>query len=288
MPVTISAADTCAVLDLVASAWLRGIGTSGSNQGIGLPASGWGAGGPLASLRSTLTSMASTYLEPVAALINPVLTLANGLDGGSIMAAQLQPIYSALQAHVAASGLPSVQNIDTFLTYYNVGAGGTWQALMPGQAWALFQKWLGNANGLSPWNHYFEVLTGSDYPNGLFKGTVTGPGAVNPATGFSIDSGHYAGGFPLLNVSSLTGSGAVTVTGSAFDPVAKAISDGVTWACTLAPGATSGTLVPGGPTPAPANSLILAASAIGVVSGISHGTITVEAHRPAGRPLLPE
>lgn len=288
MPVTISPSDACSVLDLVASAWLRGVGTQASNLGIGLPAAGWGAGGPLYSLRAVLATMGETYLEPVAAIINPVLALANGLDGQAIMAVQLQPIYAALQAHVAASGVSGVSNFDSWLSYYNVGAGGPWQALMPGPAWAMFQKWTGLTNGLSASNTYFEVLQGATYTNALAKGVVSGPGACTPTVGFTVDSGHYAGGFPFLNASGITGSGLVTVTGTAFNPVQNAPVSGVTWTASVTAGSSTPSLAPGGSSPAPANSLIIGATNITVASGITAGTLYVEAHRPAGRPLLPE
>ncbi len=287
MPVTITAAHLNAVLDLLGSAWLRAIGTQSGGYGLGTSGGSWGAAGSVTSLKAQLQTMAGSYLEPVSDLSPSVIRVASRLDGRQIAANELQEVYAAVQGHVGRSGLPGVGNLDTFLTYYNAGAGGTWQALQSSLLRELFERWQGTPNGLSRHNMYFEVLQGPAYADALAKAVVTGPGAATVTAGYTIDSGVYAGGFPHLKISGLAGSGTVRVTGTAFDPATKAPVENVMWKAVLAGGEVTAALVPNDATPAPADSLACRVTAISVPAGVTAGTFYVEARRPAGRSVLP-
>ena len=132
---------------------------------------------------------------------------------------------------------------------------------------------------LSPCNLYYEVLQ-AVYANALAKLVVAGTAFT---AGVVVDQTKYAGGTPQINVTAITGSGLVTVTGTAFNPATQQTVAGVTWTAT----ASSTSVIALTPGTAPSNSLIGAVSAISVAAGITAGTIYVEAARPTGRPLLP-
>jgi hypothetical protein len=118
---------------------------------------------------------------------------------------------------------------------------------------------------------YFEVLQGTDYPNALRK-LVVGTGQT---AGYTIDAMMYAGGFAHLKWSGVTGSGTATVTGIWRKPDGTTATGNGTANVSGASGAAS-------ITPPFTDALILSCSNISV-SGVTAGTLYVEAHRPFGR-----
>jgi len=286
MPVTIDAADTCELLDYVVSSYLRGLGTLASGLGVGPAGGNFGAVQDLANVSSYLQTMAATYLAPVSALSPSVIQIGNTMDAARIMAAQWAPFLTALQNHVNAGGITGVLSLDQFLTYYNVGAGGPWNALLNPNWSPLYIKWSGQTQGPSPCNMYFEVLQGSTYPDALAEFTITGAGAGSLTNGFAIDGTTYAGGFGYVNASGITGSGLVTVTGDSFAYASQTVQTGITWTATVGANGEVA-LAPGGSNPAGTHDLILSVTGITIAAGLSAGTLYIEAHRPSGRSLLP-
>jgi hypothetical protein len=276
----IVASDLNAVLDPCVRFALRYVGTQASGYGVGVSGGVWGAVGAITDLKTVLVTTISD-LDPIAALVQPIQTLDLSVNGVGQAANNLAPILSALQGHVTRFQVPNVRSLDDYLTYLNVSQATKWQALQHPYWRDLASSW---QTGVYPsaWNLYFEVLQGATYANGLAK-FVVGTGY---SVGQTIDTSMYAGGFPQLKASGITGTGLVTVTGTAYDPATKTATAGMTWTATVNANGVF-TLVPGGATPAPANSLIGAVSAISAAVGITAGSIYVEAARPAGRPLLP-
>jgi len=269
----IEAADLNTILDACVLYAKRAIGTEAEDLGIGEAGGSWGAAGAAQDVQDAVLAM--TDLEPVSAVAASVLQLIESASGIKVAAGHLGPLLSALQVHGTRFGLPNVTSLEGLLTYYNTVHATKWGALQAPLWRDLFQAWLGTS--ASPWNVYFEAVGG----DGLRK-LIVGTGET---AGDSIDGALYAGGFPKLAVSGLSGSGTVTVTGSALDPATRQVSVGRTWTASVTVDGTVA-LAPGGGSAAAANSLILACTLIEAAGGISAGTIVVEAHRPTGRPDL--
>lgn len=287
----ISLADLNYTLDSVGSAYLRGLGTSGS--GFGIPSTDKTYGFMDGALKVKTTVANTADLDISGALGPGILRSIKLADGPTLMASIWMPFLAALQAHLIGAGLSGVTGFDSYLKYYNTGSGGTWTALVSGRARKLFELWLGSSQALSAVNFYADVyrngtnMDGTAAPNALLSGTIGSPGTITPSTGVTIDSTLYAGGVPQVTTISITGSGLVTVTGTARDPSTGTTVANATWTATLAAGSSTVALSPGGSNPAPANSLILSASALAVAVGLTGGQIFVESARPAGRSALP-
>jgi len=272
------------ILDDLTRIHLRMIGTQASGYGLGKTGEAWGAGYVLASLINP-DLLTAADLEPIVEIGASLLAAEDAFRPYTIVGSQLQGVFNALQTHLTGVGLTNVNTINDYLTYYNVGTGGTWQTLAHYTFKDLYDALFPQAC-LDPWNSYYEVLqgvvdpyVGLTYTNALRKHVV---GSGNTA-GQSIDGTKYSGGTPQLNVTAITGSGVVTVTGTAFDPLTKTTIVGATW--TVTANATGRVAFTGGT--APANSHICAVSNIAAAAGITVGTMYVEAARPAGRALLP-
>jgi len=267
----ISTTSLNSILDHANQFYLRAIGASGSVYGLGSA----GVGVATANLLSDFNSLAN---------IDEAVSLGGAIDAlqGDIVSPYLQSQLSALiagvQANVTRFGPSGTTSLDSYLSYLNVGVGGTWNALQNPSWTALYPLIFGASNPASAWNSYFEILQGATYAQGL-GGLIVGTGFT---AGTSVGAA-YAGGLPTLLVSAITGSGVVTVTGTAFNPATKLLVTGVTWTVTAS---STGTLalVPG---TAPANSLIASCTGIAAAGGISAGTFYAQSSRPTGRPLLP-
>ena len=277
MSVTIvSAADLGTFMDDIVNLYVLGIGNATAGCGLGDATGAFGASLAASNLKSDLLSMTSTdFIVQIAAATK---RLFDNLDGKKILArGYAAPVLSLIESHIRAAGVDAtVTSLETYLKYLNVGSGGTWACLMPYQWRDLYYKWKNAYPAV--YNVYFEILQGSTYPNGLRK-LVIGTGQT---AGTDVDYTKYCGGFPYLNVASRTGTDVVTVTGTAYDPVAKAISTGKTWTCTVN---NTGQFVLNVGT-APANSLIVAVTNISAGASLSAGTMYVEAHRPTSRRLI--
>lgn len=177
---------------------------------------------------------------------------------------------SALSALCAKSGIAGVHDLDTYASYYNLTAAPKWRCLFAPDFRTLYGL-CRNGNYPSAHNVYFEVLQGTAYPNALRR-LVVGTGQT---AGHEINAQAYAGGFPYLRWSGVSGTGTVEVTGLWRK------TDGTTspGTGTVNVSGASGTAVI---TPPFADALILTCTNI-TVTGITAGTLYAEAWRPAGR-----
>lgn len=268
-----------AVLDQAVDFAIRYVGSQASGLGVGINGQAWGAVQASTALDTAILALGD--LDPIVALAQPAQTLNQSIDGAGQAANQLSSFLSALQSHVTKYQIPNVRALDDYLTYCNITTG-PWQCLQNPFWYTLFGKWLGGSYP-SIWNCFYEVLQGGSFQGTTFTNAlakfVVGTGFTG---GFSIDTTKYAGGFPQVHFTAITGSGLVTVTGTSYDPVSKSFQTGMTWTATCS--ATGVTALAA--STAPANSLIAAVSAVVCAGGISAGTLYVEAARPAGRPLL--
>ncbi len=280
------------LLDDLARLHMRTIGTQASGYGVGKPSEAWGA----LNVVSTLLGpdlISANDLKPIVDIGANVLTLQNQFAPFNVSSQLYGLLLSAIQTHMTSARLSGVSTFNDYLTYYNVGTGGTWQTMAHAAFKDLHDAWSNGSPCIDIWNCFYEVLQGvvdpyfeQTYTNALAKWVVSGAGTGALTPGFTIDVTKYAGGFPQLDVVGPTGTGIVTVTGKAYDPVTKSAAAGKTWTANVT-GAGRFALAPGGGSAAPANSLIVECTGIAAAAGITAGTIYVEAARPAGRALLP-
>ncbi len=266
----LSATDLGTILDGICLGYAKLVGTSGSGYGLGEPDGTYGTADAAGDLVTAVAGMSDVNTQ--VDLLAATSAWKDSLSSIAYYAAKVRPLLGTLGKHALSRG--SYASVDAMLTFLNTGDTSKWQALAPKQWRDIHYAALGSYP--SAYNVYFEVLQGSTYANGLRKLVVSG--AVQTA-GTSIDSTKYAGGVAKLIASGVTGSGLVTVTGTAFDPATKTTSSGVTWTVTVTGNGTF-TLAVG---TAPANSLIVAVSSISAAAGLTAGTIYAEAHRPSGR-----
>lgn len=271
----ITAATLVSVSDKIAALYLAALGTSGSGFGLGDSSQSYGA----AKKANDLVGIIQALPDPgqQVALLKPANDMQNQMTTLLQLAPDLQQIFNSglKPLCVATAGTTAATSIDTFLKYYNIGAGGPWTALLAPDFGPIFQQ-VNNGVALSAYNVYFEVLQGATYTNGVGKFVANGAGTGTFTAGQAIDSARYAGGFGQLTVSGSTGSGNVTVTGNWRK------TDGTlrTAAASITSIAGDGTTVI---TPPAANELLLSVTNITIAAGISAGTFYAEAKRPSGR-----
>jgi hypothetical protein len=204
------------------------------------------------------------------ALLRPTKSLLDASIYTNFVSGTVPVFLSALSNLCGRSGLSGVSDLNTYATYYNLQDTTKWQCLFNPVFRSVYSLWRGGTYP-SAYNVYFEVLQGSQYPNALRK-LVVGTGQT---AGYSIDDTMYAGGFAYLTWSGVSGSGTVTVTGTWRKPDGTTASGNGTVSVSGASGSAS-------ITPPFTNALILSCSNI-AVSGITAGTLYVEARRPSGR-----
>lgn len=276
MPTIVSAADIAAFMDDLIAVYVKGIGTSGTGYGLGNADGSFGSTLAAANVKAQLTSMTST--DFIAAIAKKASNLYVGMDGPKILArSHIQPILASIDNHIRECELAAaVVDLESYLYYLNITHATKWQALMPYQWRDIYYKIKNTYPDIS--NLYFEILQGSVYANGLRKHIV---GTGNTA-GDSVDTTKYAGGFPKVIASNITGSGVVTVTGTQYNPATEAFTAGKTWTATVTGNGTFALAVGTADT----DSLIAACSSIAAAAGITVGTIYAEAHRPTSRDLI--
>jgi hypothetical protein len=269
----IAPSDLCTVMDHLVSSYLRFLGTSGSGYGVGTTA--YGAYDKINDARTAVSALSDADVQgDVIPTLNYML---DSFTAAELYATRTRQLVGGLNNHVRARGTSlSLTSLDAYLTYYNVTHATKWQALMDPN---LRDMWVAAypSSIIDNANVFFEIIQGSTYTNALRKSVVTGAGSDTETAGTEVDSTKYAGGFPYVLVSGLTGTGTVTVTGTAFNPATGTTSAGVTWTASVT-SSTSFALAPG---TAPTDSLIVACSAVTIPAGISAGTIYVEARRPS-------
>lgn len=266
-------------LDEVTRGYLRALGTSASGFGIGTQGAAWGTAGAVQAIKNQLLS--ETDLDVVSALSEQIRVMEAGVSGIAYARSYAANLLLTLSRHVSGYGIAGVTSLESYLTYLNTALGTKWQALQHPNFRDLLPSVLVN-----PWNCYFEVLQGSTYADALGRFNVTGAGTGVFTDGFAVDQTRFAGGYAQVRVSGLTGTGVVTVTGTALDPATRTFIAGRTWTATVSTNGVTA-LAPGGGSAAPADSLLTDVSAVSIASGISAGLIYVEAARPPGRPTLP-
>ena len=210
--------------------------------------------------------------------VDALLRLSRGLYDASLAdtfaAGTASGFLSALNNLAARAGISGVSDLNSFATYYNLQASTKWQCLFAPLFRHLYGLWRGG-NYPSAHNVYFEVLQGSRYPNALRKLVVGG----SQTAGATIPDTQYAGGFPFLKWSGVSGSGTATITGNWRK------TDGTT-ATGNGSANVSGASGEVAITPPFTGALILSCTNIST-SGITAGTLYVEARRPSGRIRVP-
>lgn len=232
--------------------------------------------------------IASADSDVIAALSTKAVRRRNALT--AIKVSINRALLNGTEGLVRALTSPTTfASLDAYLTYYNYGSGGTNTALQSPYFRDLYSEW---KNGATPTarNYYYECTAGLNFKgtthtNALRKIVVT---ASTPAsTAGDTISTDYAGGIPKITVSGFAGaSDTVTVTGTQYDPATGTRTAGKTWTATVSGNGTVA-LSSGGGTPASANALICAVSAISVGASITDCTIYAEAHKPTGRLAIP-
>lgn len=262
---------------------LRG---DGSTYGMGLSTDTDKTYGALLNLESAVVATADTDV------ISKVLPVATAAKTATSATTKYLPIVrdtlNKLEQMVRALTVTTFSGIEAYLTYYNIGAGGYWTALMPPGWRELYFAWKRAypANN----NVYFEILQGgtfrgTTYTNALGKFVVSGAGAGAFTDGAAVTSANYCGGFGNLKVSGLAGTGNVTITGVGFDPVTGLVTSSKTWITSVT--ANGDTSLAVGAGSAPANCLLIDVTNITIAAGITAGTIYVEAKKPTSRLAVP-
>lgn len=262
-------------MDDVVNLFSLGRGVSTGTYGLGVGDGAFGATLAASDLKADILSMSSG--DFIAAVASRTNALYDSLNGNKLMKAQIAGLLASIDRHIRNCDVAdAVTSLHSYLSYLNVGAGGTWACLMPYQFRDLYYYWKNSYPSI--YNVYFEILQGSTYANGLRK-LVIGTGQT---AGTDVDYTKYCGGVPYLKVASRTGTDVVTVTGSQYNPATQTVTAGKTWTATV--NNTGDFALDEGT--ADADSLIVAVSGISAGGSLSAGTMYVEAHRPSGRQLI--
>lgn len=166
---------------------------------------------------------------------------------------------------------PSISGFDAFLLYYNYRTATLWQCLCPPDWGDAYGVALGSS--VASWqNLYYEIKQGSSYKGTTF---TNGAGKFIVGTGYTAGSAvplTYAGGYAWAEWTGLTGTGTITVTGTNHDQIVETWTGNIT-------GANSTIQL------TPVNSVysLLRTVTNITTTGVSAGTIYIEAHAPSGR-----
>jgi hypothetical protein len=275
----LSAANFVSLTDKLTAWWNTGLGTDASGYGLRTAGATAGAYQKAADYRDLL---AATIHDPDynAKLSAGALKFVTDTDAVNVLGNIAGPdALTPLEVFAGQAGLSAVTDIASFATYYNVGAGGAWNALLAPDFASLYYAW----KQAYPPNTvcYFEVLQGSTYTNGLGKFVVSGAGAGTFTDGVAIPYNsagvaNFAGGFGQVKWSGATGSGTITVAGVWMKTDGTVASGNGTVSLSGASG--TGVL-----TPPFTNALLLDVTNITIAAGITAGTLYAEAKRPTGR-----
>lgn len=271
-------------LDGLVSLYLRTLSVAAQTYGVGASGASDRAAGRAVAIRADLLAAADADVS--LDLLPGAQSMVTLTDALRFVGPPARALLSRYNTHARRLGGANYSNLDSLLTYFNAGLGGTWQNLQNPNLRDIWNAAFGGSNYPAVNNLYFEVLQGATYAVGLggFLVTGAGTGTFTDAglvggllAGGAIDTSKYAGGVPAIVVSGITGSGNVTVTGTGFDPSTKAATGSVTWVFNAT---GNGRFYRSGGT-APTNALIANVTGVAVVAGISAGQIYVEAERPA-------
>lgn len=280
----LAVSDIIAATDKIAAAYIAELGTYASGLGEGdgtlILASDWGVSRKLRELQLLVAAYCFVLNNQTCG--NPVQNAINVSGITNISKGKFLFILMAYNNAAAISGnalaLPTIQNLPTYLTYYNTGAGGPYTCLVAPEfstLWNLcFGTIPGQPAGVGALNVYSPLIA-------TMATQVVG-GAFTPGT--NVDTTQYAGAGQIE--ASITGatwssgsSGTVTITANAID-ASGAAQTGRTFSGTLSTVAGSGSVVL---TPAIAGDLATAITAVTTPGTLTAGTIVVSSLYPAGR-----
>ncbi len=268
MATVISASELTALGDELARIWVRAL------SGLGTLGGGTGASDAADDLVAQVDSLS---INPTRDIGAQALRLQERMNAAQAVRYANRDLMLALDRHARLrSGISGVYDLNTYLSHLNTADVTKWSAMMPDGYRNLHYACLDSYPVAS--NVYFEIVQGGDFTNALRKLEI----GTGETAGDAVDEAKYAGGFPKLNCTGITGSDTVTVTGDAFNPATQTVSEGVTWTASVS-GDGVVALEEG---TAPTDSLIVAATGISAGGSLTAGTIYVEAHRPSGRPAI--
>jgi hypothetical protein len=203
-------------------------------------------------------------LETIAVFAPAVVNLRGATSINTVLANTFSDLFSRINNIIAQMGIGSgVNNLESYLSYHNYGAGGT-NLVIQSPAIRRIQEALGVT--VNKGNYTF--VHGAYWDQFLAMRTFAALTAGTP-----VDQTKYSGGFGYLFskvYASTIASGAITVTGTQWNPADQTFSTGKTW---VSSGALTGTgiiadLIPGGGSPASTNARLVDISAItGVTAG---------------------
>lgn len=279
----ISATNVNLFLDHISRVYARLLGVSGaSSYGMG------DVGDTDRAVGSAVDLVAAVLATGDVDVVNGILQKATRYEDSLSAVAKATPsgLLIGVENLIRELAISGVSTLDQFLTYYNYGAGGTNAALQSPYFRAIHYRW--KLTYPTARNLYFEILQGGSFDGTTFTNAlrklVVGTGET-PGDSISTD---YAGGVPYVNCTVFNGaSDTVTVTGTEYNPATGTRTANKTWTATVA-GVGRVALASGGATPASANALIVASSAVAAGANITAGsTIFVEASKPSGRLAVP-
>lgn len=219
-------------------------------------------------LVQTFTADSSSSLGTIATLSRDFSSLFAGLDRAARNSAPLSA---------------TITSFDTLMSWLNYGNGSSYWQCLAHMDWAKFYY---AVKGIYPsgLNVYFDCRQGGSYAGTTFTNAL---GKLVVGTGFTAgyiipNASHtpaaigYAGGLAYANVTAITGSGLLTVNGLDQNGNAE------TWTATIS--AIANVLL----TPSThAYSCITQVTGMSATAGVTAGTISIEAHAPAGRSVPP-
>lgn len=272
----ITTASILSLLDPICVWASKARGTAGATTGIGIVGTNDRAYAEVLNVETAVLNL--TDLNVTEALARATLDAKNNSSYTDFFLQVWAPFVQRLNSHIAREQTASITNLESYLAYYNVGAGGYNNTLMPAIWRPLYYAFTGGSYP-AYYNVYTEILQGATYANALgarvFGGAFT--------AGATVTQTESIGGVPQAKYVSVTGGPIViTVTGTAWNAVTQTFTTGVTWTASIPTGTGTIALTPG---TAPANSYITAVTNIAATGGT--GTVYVEAARPSGRTLIP-
>jgi hypothetical protein len=206
-------------------------------------------------------------------------------DDQQLMPNVLRALVTSLDAAaIATSSVTSAIGIDTYLKYYNIGAGGPWNCMLHPDTRLAFTL---NGKTISPYNAYLEVLEsgtydGTTFTNALYK--VVRAASVNTDTlGYVTDPLVYAGGIGYINCKTgfAGSSDTVTVVGNWCSSTDGTVSAGSGTATVAANGRVA-------LTPPSTGAYLVNVTDITFGANITAGTFYAESQRPAYWAALPD
>lgn len=264
MAATITFNDVNVIFDYVAfiaKQMLTAYGQRNEDQ----PIVGWGESGIALLQRELETNfLFNTEDLELSNAIGPSVYQLRAQSTPQVIAANyFSDLFSRYGQVIQAAGLaPNVVTIDQALAYWNGTAGGPNLAMQ-----SPYIRFVMEALGMNPSRGNFCYPV---FGSGLHVGTQLG--GVFSGGNRVVDTAKYVGGLPRLKFSTFSSNnGAVTVTGECWNPATQAIEVGKTWITTggtFTNALEERQLIPGGPTPAPANALMTKATAM---SGVNAG-----------------